>query len=172
MLAHSYVIWWAAQILAVAILVFLLLRWRPGFLAGKTIGTTVTGMLDARAAQIQEQLQAAERSRQEAARIQKEAAEEAAQARTEAQAIVERARHTSEVIQRDMVERAREEKDRIVGQAREEIDYERRQAVLALQRRAADIAVDAARGIVTDHLQPETDRRIIEESLAKIRTIR
>lgn len=125
--------------------------------------------LDARAAQIQAQLDAAERSREEAARIQAQAQRDIEQARAEAGTIVERAQATATSIQHDMESRARAEYERIVGQAKDEIDYERRQAELALRRRAADIVIDAARQVVNEHLTPEADRRIISDSLVEVR---
>jgi F-type H+-transporting ATPase subunit b len=169
MLAGSYFIWFAAQVVSLLIVLYFLLRWHPGFLGGKTIGETVNAALDARAQGIQDQLDAAERSRREAARIREEAAAEVVQARTQADEIVTRAQHTSEAIQQEMVARAREEKDRIVRGAAEEIDYERRQAEMALRRRAADIVVDAASQIVRQNLQPDTDRRLINDSIGQLR---
>lgn len=167
-LSGNYIVWWVAQIVALALIVFLVLRWRPGFLGGKTIGQTVNASLDSRADQIKEQLEAAERSRQEAERIRQQSAQDVARAKEEAADIVTRASETSQAIQKDIEARAREEYDRVVGQARNEIDAERRQAELALRRRAADIVVDAARQIVEKNLDAESDQRLIRESVAQL----
>ena len=78
------------------------------------------------------------------------------------------ASETSQAIQKDIEARAREEYDRVVGQARNEIDAERRQAELALRRRAADIVVDAARQIVEKNLDAESDQCLIRESVAQL----
>jgi F0F1-type ATP synthase membrane subunit b/b' len=67
-----------------------------------------------------------------------------------------------------MEQRARQEYDRVIGQARSEIDYERRQAELALRRRAADIVVDAAGQVVGRYLSPDADRQIIRDSLKDV----
>jgi F-type H+-transporting ATPase subunit b len=167
-LADNYFLWWGAQIVAVAVLVYLALRWKPGFLNGRSIGGTITDVLDRREAQIRDQLEAAERSRQEAARIREAAQQDIAEARAEAELIVSRAHQTSEAIGQEMEERARREYDRVVGQARAEIDYERRQAELALRRRAADIVVDAAGQVIARNLSEEADRRIIRDSLSRL----
>ena len=90
-LSGNYIVWWVAQVVALALIVFLVLRWRPGFLGGKTIGQTVNSSLDSRAAQIKEQLEAAERSRQEAQRIREQSAQDVARAKEEAEDIVARA---------------------------------------------------------------------------------
>jgi F-type H+-transporting ATPase subunit b len=167
-LSGNYIVWWVAQLVALALIVFLVLRWRPGFLGGKTIGQTVNTSLDNRAAQIKEQLEAAERSRQEAERIREQSAQDVAKAKEEAEGIVTRAAQTSQAIQKDIEARAREEYERIVGQARNEIDAERRQAELALRRRAADIVVDAARQIVEKNLDAEADQRLIRDSVSQL----
>jgi F-type H+-transporting ATPase subunit b len=167
-LADQYFIWWAAQVAAVAILIYLGLRWRPKFLRGKTVGGTLNEALDRRAAQIQEQLEAAERSRQEAERIREGARQDIANAHSEAEQIVSRAHQASEAIAQEMEQRARQEYDRVIGQARSEIDYERRQAELALRRRAADIVVDAAGQVVGRYLSPDADRQIIRDSLKDV----
>jgi F-type H+-transporting ATPase subunit b len=171
-LADSYLIWWGAQVVALAIIVWLILRWRPKFLRGRTIGQTLNDTLQVREDQIRAQLQAADESRKEAARIREEAAKDIAQARAEADDIINRARVAAEAIQREMQEGARAEYARIVGQARDEIDYERRQAEAALRRRAADIVVDAAAQVVQRYLEPSTDLRLIEESLSDLTELR
>jgi F-type H+-transporting ATPase subunit b len=171
-LAHNWPIWWVAQVIAVSILIFLFLRWKPGFLHGRTIGQTVGATLDAREEQIRAQLSAAEESRREAARIREQAAADIEKARQESEQIVSRAQHTSEAIQKEIISRAEEERQRIVGQAKSEIDYERRQAEQALRRRAADIVIDAASQVVQNHLAPAADRRIIDESLANLKELR
>lgn len=167
-LSSNYIVWWVAQLVALGLILFLALRWRPGFLQGKTIGQTVGGSLDGRATQIKDQLEAAERSRQEAARIREQSAKDVARAKEEAESIVTRAAETSRAIQKDIESRAREEYERIVGQARTEIESERRQAELALRRRAADIVVDAAQQIVEQNFDAESDRRLINDSVSQL----
>ncbi len=167
-LAGNYIFWWIAQIVAIVILVAIVLRWRPGFLGGRTIKTAMTGALDAREATIRHQLEAAERSRQEAARIQQESQQSIVQAREEAEQIVTRAQTTSSAIQEEMHQRAQQEYERIVGQAKDEIGYERRQAEIALRKRAADIVIDAAGQVVSQNLNADADRRIIDESLTTL----
>lgn len=171
-LAGIYPLWWLAQVLAIAILVYLFLRWRPGFLKGRTIGETLGAALDARENQIREQLEAAQRSRDEAARIHEQSQEEMAQARKDGEEIVARASQTSEAIQQEIEVRARQEYERIVGQARAQIEYERERAELALRRRAADIVVDAAEQIVERNMDAQTDRRLIDTSFENLKEIR
>lgn len=172
MLEANLIVWWIAQVVAVAILVVLFLRWRPGFLGGRTIGETLNRTLDARSDAIRDQLEAAQRSREEAQRLHAEAQEDVERARVEAREIVERASHTSEAIGSDLEKRAREEYERIVGQARSQIEFERERAISALRRNAADVVIDAAREVVQRTLEPESDRRVIEDSLTNLKEIR
>lgn len=172
MLAGNLIVWWIAQVAAIAILVLLFLRWRPGFLGGKTIGQSAGQALDARSAQIQDQLEAAQRSREEAARMHQEALEDVERARQEASEIVIRAGQTSQAIQEDLQRRAREEYARVMDQAHAQIQYERERAEMALQKRAADIVVDAAREVIERTMEPQTDRRIIDASLSDLKELR
>lgn len=170
-LAQNYFLWWAAQIVAVAILIWLFLRWRPGFLGRRTVKEAVRDALNARSSQIQQQLSAAEEARREAERMHQESQAEIEKARQESGVIIERAARTSDAIREEMRSRANEEYQRIVGQARDEIEYERRQAELALRQRAADIVVDAARQVVQNYLEASTDRRLIDESLSNLKEL-
>jgi F-type H+-transporting ATPase subunit b len=172
MLANNLIVWWIAQVAAIAILVALFLAWRPGFLGKRTIGETLRSALDARRAGIEEQLAAAQRSREEAERLHQAALQDVERAREEASDIVSRAGKTSEAIQQDLEARAREEYERIVTQARAQIEYERERAEMAIQRRAADIVVDAAREVIERNMEPQTDRRIIDTSLSELRELR
>jgi F-type H+-transporting ATPase subunit b len=171
-LSGNFFAWWIAQVIAIAILLFLFLRWKPGFLGGRTILQTMGAALDSRSEQIQHQLEAAERSRHEAERIQAAAQQDIVHAREEAEGIVTRAQTTSEAIRQDLHTRAEEEAKRVVAQASAQINYEREQAELALQRRAADIVVDAARTVIQRNLDKAGDRRIIDTSLADLKDLR
>lgn len=172
MLANNYIIWWIAQLVAIAILVYLFLRWRPGFMGGKTIGETMGGALDTREGQIRSQLDAAQQSRDEAERIHSESQREITEAREQSEQIVARASETGQAIQQEIQDRAREEYTRIVGQAATQIEYERERAEQALRRSAADIVVDAAGQVIEKHLEAQTDRRLIMESLQDMREFR
>lgn len=171
-LSNNYVWWLIADVIAIVILVWAFLRWRPGFLGKQTIGQTVNRLLDARAEQIRSQLEEAQRSRDEAARIRDQSAAQIEQARKQAEDIAARAAQTSEAIQQEMEKRAHEEYDRIVAQAKSEIDLERERAELALRRRAADIVVDAAREVVRRNLDDTADDQLIIESLSTIRGLK
>jgi F-type H+-transporting ATPase subunit b len=170
-LSGNLIAWWVAQILAIAILVVLFLRWRPGFLGKRTVGEMMNSALDAREEQIRDQLEAAQRSREEAERIQQAAQQDIERARAEAREIVDRAKTTSQAIQQDMQQRAQEEANRVVAQATAQINYEREQAEQALQRRAADIVVDAARVVIQRNLDESSDRRIIDTSLSDLKEL-
>lgn len=171
MLAHNLLIWWIAQVAAIAILLYFILVHHWGFLGGRTITSMLAGMLDTRANRIDEQLRAAERSREEARLIREQTAQEVERARREAQQIVSRAAGTSEAIRHEIEVRARADYERILEQAKVEIALERERAEQALQRRAADIVVDAAEQVISTHLQPQSDRRLIESSLDNLKEL-
>jgi F-type H+-transporting ATPase subunit b len=167
-LANNYWVWWIAQLIAVAILVALFLRWKPGFLGGRTIGQTVGAALDARKAQIEEQLAVAERNREEAERLREQVRLDVEHAREEAERISSSSTTTAEAIRREIEQRAVDERQRILAQGRADIQQEEAQALQALQRRAADIVIDAAGEIVSRHMDENSDQRLIHGSLQKL----
>src|SRR5579875_2850415 len=172
MLADNVFLWWAAQVVAIAILVILFLRWRPKFTGRRTIGEMVGSILDARAEQIRQQMAAADRAREEAQHLHEEAQQDIRQARGEAEQIVARGARTAELIREEMGRHAREEYDRIVAQARVEIDLERERAESALRRRAADIVIDAAAHVVQNDLTTQADAGLINQSLDSVGELR
>jgi F-type H+-transporting ATPase subunit b len=167
-LSGSYVLWWVAQLISVAILVFLFLRWRPAFMGGRTIGEVLGAALDARRDSIDEQLRVAERNREEAERLRAQVRQDVENAHHEAENIVSGSSRTADAIRKEIEQRAVEERDRILSQGRAEIQQEEAQAMQALQRRAADIVVDAAGQIVSRHLDESSDQRLISSSLRDI----
>jgi F-type H+-transporting ATPase subunit b len=164
-LSSSYLWWWGAQLVSVAFLIYLFLRWRPGFLGGRTIGETLGAALDARKAQIDEQLKVAERNREEAERLRAQVLQDVETAREEAQKIVAGSSRTAEAIRQEIEQRAAEERQRILAQGRADIRQEEAQAMQALQRRAADIVIDAAGQIVSSHMDEASDQQLISSSL-------
>jgi F-type H+-transporting ATPase subunit b len=164
-LSSSYIVWWIAQLVAVAILVILFLRWRPGFTGGRTVGELLGSSLDARRDSIDEQLRIAERNREEAERLRAQVREDVENAHHEAERIVGGSTHTADAIRQEIEQRAVEERERILSQGRAEIQQEEAQAMQALQRRAADIVIDAAGQIVSGHMDESSDQRLISSSL-------
>ncbi|HZT96219.1 MAG TPA: F0F1 ATP synthase subunit B [Chloroflexota bacterium] len=157
---------WVAELAGFLVLI--------GFFAFKKFGKDrksavgmINGVLDARAARIEAQLQAAEVSREQARQAHEAAQAEIAEARQEAVRIVERAENMSVSLREEALVTAEADKERIIAQAKDEIEAERNQAVLELRSRASDVAVEAAREVLSRTMNDQIDRRMIEEAMVR-----
>lgn len=163
MLADLGINGWQLVIQLIAFVVFVALLWR--FAVGP-----ITNMLDQRQSNIRESMEAAERMQAELRDTQARNEQVLQEARREAQDIVSNARANGE----QMIARAREEAavqaDEYLDRARGTLRQETEQARQQLRNDVADLAVMAAGRIVKKELDPASQARLIEETLAEANT--
>ena len=133
----------------------------------KLVWPTVLKTLDARQQTIQNNLDAAEQAKVEAAEALKKAEAAVDEAQIQADDIVAEAKKTAEASRAAIIEKANADAKQITDRARENIDAERNAAMAELVDQAADLAVDLASKIIGEHLDVETQKRLIEKSLAE-----
>ncbi len=133
----------------------------------KLVWPTVLKTLDARQQTIQNNLDAAEQAKVEAAEALKKAEAAVDKAQIQADDIVAEAKKTAEASRAAIIEKANADAKQIADRARENIDAERNAAMAELVDQAADLAVDLASKILGEHLDVETQKRLIEKSLAE-----
>jgi F-type H+-transporting ATPase subunit b len=143
------------------IVAFLLLVWLLNRYAFKPI----LKMLDDRARQVRESLEAAERARTEVADAEQRSLQELQTARAEAQEIVARAREQSEQTIAASRAAAREEAEKVKVQFEAQMASEQARARDELRRDVADLAILAASRVVRRSLDVEQHRQLIEETL-------
>jgi F-type H+-transporting ATPase subunit b len=117
---------------------------------------------------IQQQLEAAERARVEAARLLEEHKRTIAGAKAEALEIVARAKALADKERETLLARARQEYDQLLERARHEIDAEKEKAIVALRREAVDLSIAAASKLLEAQLDSETNRKLVTEYLAQL----
>lgn len=143
------------------IIVFAILVWQrvPGAI-GKALDKKIDG--------IREQLSEAEALRKEAEDLKVEYAAKAAAAESEAAAMVERARHEADAL----IEKARRDADALVERrtklAEEKIAAEERAAVQTLRAAAADAASRAAARLLSEQVDTDTDRALIDSAISEL----
>lgn len=122
--------------------------------------------LDKKIDGIREQLAEAEALRNEAEALKAEYAAKAAAAESEAAAMVERARAEADAL----IEKARKDADSMVERrtrlAEEKIAAEERAAVQQLRSAAAESAALAAARLISDRIDPKTDKALIDSAIA------
>jgi len=151
---------WNFLIQLIAFIAFVVLFWR--FALGP-----IVRVLDQRQARIRESLDAAEQMKIELAATAQRNEEQLAEARRQAQQIVAQAREAGEAtLERARLEAGRQA-DEYLARAEATLRQETEQARLQLRQEVADLSVMAASRIVRRELDPATQARLIEETLAE-----
>ncbi|HET7038217.1 MAG TPA: F0F1 ATP synthase subunit B [Thermomicrobiaceae bacterium] len=154
---------WILAVQLFAFIVFILLFWK--FALGP-----IVSMVDTRRERIEESMAAAERMQRELAATQARNEEILLEARREAQGILATARQNAEELRSQFHAQTEVEAQQILTRARQEIQAETQQAWQSLRRDVADLAIAAATKIVRHELNPQEQRRLIEETLAEAGT--
>jgi len=146
------------QLVAFVIFVWLLWRWALG---------PIVRVLDQRQTRIRESMEAAQKMQAELAETTAKNEEVLAQARQEAQHIVAQARESGERLVAQAQQAANAQSEEYLQRARETLQSETEQARQQLRQEVADLAVTAAGKIVRKELDPQTQARLIEETLTE-----
>lgn len=146
---------------AVAFAVFVLMVFRP---VGKSMGQA----LDKRSAAIEKELAEAMRLREEAQSTLAAYQKKHRQISEEAEEILKHAReeaHRMQVEAQDAIKRAVENR---ITQADEKIALEEQKAIQDVQKQVVDVAIQAARSVITKNMQSEADDQLIRLAVKDI----
>jgi F-type H+-transporting ATPase subunit b len=122
-------------------------------------------MLDERSAKIKESMDQAEQIKEQLAKTDEQVKEQLAAAHKEGQGVLAQAAQMGERLKEEAREGAKQEAETIVARARAEIERERDEAIEDLRRQFVDLAIAAAEKVVSETLDKEKHRRLIEEVL-------
>ncbi len=134
-------------------------------LLGLVLYKPVLKMLDERAARIKESLEQVERMKQQAASAEDKVKAQIEAGRKEAQAIVAQAVQAGQKLKVEATEAARKEAEAVIARARLEIQRERDETTDQLRKEFVDIAIKAAEKVISETLDREKHRRVIEKVL-------
>lgn len=118
--------------------------------------------VEAREKQIQGDLEAAERAKQEAQQEKENYQKQIADARGEANKIVEEARQQAENVRKDLVAKAEEEAKQIVSRAQDQIEQERTRALGELQTTVRDLSIELAEKVVGRSLDSAAHKDLVD----------
>jgi F-type H+-transporting ATPase subunit b len=153
----------AQQILSQALSFLLLLwvlrrwAWRP-----------LLGVLDARRAHIEGQLQQAEQSRKDMERLHQEYTQRLATIDAEARGKIQQAILEGRRIAGEIQEEARSQAQAIIAKSKQTVELELDKAKVTLRDQLADMAIDAVERIVRKTLDAQTDRRLVDAILEEL----
>jgi len=128
----------------------------------------ISEALDRRQHAIEESIDHAERVRHEADDLLAEYRERLREARTQAEDILDRARKTGEVTERNAQEQAEKRREQLMEQTRREIEGETRRAIQEIRREVADLTVMATEKVTRKVLDEQDQRRLVEEALSEL----
>ncbi|MEA2527643.1 MAG: F-type H+-transporting ATPase subunit b [Thermomicrobiales bacterium] len=151
---------WNLIIQLIAFIIFIFLLWR--FAIGP-----ITRVLDQRTERVRESMEAAQRMQQELQVTAARNEEVLAEARRQAQEILGQSRQQGEALVTRAQEAAAQQQEIFLTQARATLRAETEQARQQLRQEVADLAVAAAAKIVRKELDPATEARLIQETLAE-----
>lgn len=133
----------------------------------KFIWPSVLKTLDTRQKTIQDNMDAAEQAKVDAAKALKRAEATIDDAQAQADDIIADAKKQAEASKAQIIEQANGEAKRIAAKNRENIAAESHAAMAELTDQAADLAVALAGKIIGENLDVDTQRRLIERALAE-----
>jgi F-type H+-transporting ATPase subunit b len=146
--------------LLVFFVTFLLLRWKAF--------PAIQNALEKRQHMIEESIDSAQRTKDEAEEILAEYRERLKEARTQAEEIVARARKNGEAAERQSIEAARESREELLEQTRRDIEAETRRAIQEIRKEVADLTVAATEAVTRKTLTGDDQRRLVEEALSEL----
>jgi F-type H+-transporting ATPase subunit b len=128
----------------------------------------ISEALERRQRAIEDSIDAAERTRQEADQLLGEYRERLKEARRQAEEIVQRARQAAEVHARDAQAETHARREQLMEQTRREIEAETRRAIEEIRREVADLTVMATEKVTRKALTEDDQRRLVEEALREL----
>jgi len=138
------------------------------FLLAKFAFPPIRANLDKRQKAIEDSIDTAERTRQEADEVLAEYRERLKEARAQAEDIVTRARRTAEDAERDATVAARERREQLLEETRRDIEAETRRAIGQIRDEVAALTVLAAEKVTRKTLTGDDQRRLVEEALSEL----
>jgi len=124
--------------------------------------------LDKRQRAIEDSIDTAERTKQEAEQLLSEYRERLTEARQQADEIVARAKKAADVHGREATEKSKAARDEMLEQTRRDIEAETRRAIQEIRKEVADLTVLATEKVTRKTLDDGDQRRLIEEALGEL----
>src|SRR4051794_6088875 len=125
----------------------------------------ISEALDKRRIAIEESIDHAERTREEADALLREYRERLREAREQADDIVVRARRASEKLHEESKAEAKQAREELMEQTRRDVEQETRRALDRIRREVAALTVLATEKVARKTLDDDDPRRLIEDAL-------
>ncbi len=124
--------------------------------------------LDKRQRAIEESIDAAERTRQEADTLLAEYRQRLTDARAQADEIVAKAEKAGEVAKDESLAAAKTQREELLEQTKRDVEAETRRAIQEIRREVADLTVLATEKVTRKTLNADDQQRLVEDALAEL----
>ena len=128
----------------------------------------VSGAMSDRTQRIRDNLDEAERTKNDAQRVLEEYQLQLADAKNESARIIEEARQTAEQMRRDLMVRAEAEVNELRDRTRSEIEAAQQRAIADLRTQVSELAIGAAEVVVQRNLDRDTNRALVERYIEQV----
>lgn len=137
-------------------------------LLARLVFPRITEALSKRQKEIEDSIDSAQRTREEAQQLLSEYRERLAEARAQSDEIVQRARQTAEAHEREVKDQARELASETAARAARDIEAATARALQELRQEVADLTVLATEKVTRKSLDEADQRRLVEEALGEL----
>jgi F-type H+-transporting ATPase subunit b len=138
------------------------------FILRKYAFPAISEALEKRQRLIEESIDSAQRTKDEAEQLLAEYRERLKEARQQAEEIVTRARKAGEAHERESLDQAKQSREELLEQTRRDIEAETRRAIQEIRREVADLTVAATERVTRKTLDEADQRRLVEEALSEL----
>ena len=138
------------------------------FILNKYAFPRIAEALDKRQKMIEDSIDHAAQTREEADKILAEYRERLKEARVQSEEIVERARKAAELSGREAVEAGKATREELLAQARKDIEGETRRAIQDIRNEVADLTIQATEKVTRKTLTEADQQRLVEEALSEL----
>src|SRR3954447_17425798 len=128
----------------------------------------ISEALEKRQRLIEESIDSAQRTKDEAEQLLAEYRERLKEARAQAEDIVLRARKAGEQHERQSLDQAKQSREDLLEQTRRDVEAETRRAIQEIRREVADLTVAATERVTRKTLTEDDQRRLVEEALNEL----
>lgn len=138
------------------------------FLLTKFLYTPILKKLEERRKKIEEGLMYAQKMKEEAEKSERVREEIIAKAKEEGKKLIEEAKKSAKVKEREMIAKAEKEAKGLLEKAKEEIELERRKMQKELRQQIVDLVFRTSQAVLADVLDLKLQHKIIEKKIQEI----
>jgi F-type H+-transporting ATPase subunit b len=138
------------------------------YLLNKLVFPRIAEALDRRRRAIEESIDAAQRSKEEADALLEEYRARLREAREQAEEITARARKAADSLADEAKVRASRQREELMAATRRDIEAETRRALDEIRKEVANLTVIATEKVTRKSLTPDDHRRLIEDALHEV----